>query len=409
MIKGEMKGPLSGVRVLAVEHAQAGPYGSMLLGDLGAEVIKIESPEGDMSRTFAGPQHKGETYYFMAFNRSKKSLVLDLGTETGKEVFCDLVKISDVVWDNFRAGVMERLGLDYESLKKIKPSIICCSITGYGSSGPYRERPSFDIVAQALSGIMSITGEPDGAPLKTGIAVADLSGGFFGALGVAAALAKRAVTGEGQKVEISLLNTCISLLAYHLSYYFCSGDVPKRLGSGHLSVIPFGAYETKEGHIALGICWPRVARTIGAEWMIDDPRFSTQEERWKHRQEFEEIFREHFSKATAEDWEELFKVDDIPGGPVNTLDKAAIDPQVLHNKMVLNLKHPLGGEIKLAGNPVKMPGCIDEEYSPPPTLGQHSAEILSQLLGYSEEKIRKLREEQEKHIEELKAHVHKQL
>ncbi|OIP26018.1 MAG: hypothetical protein CO103_08500 [Chloroflexi bacterium CG_4_9_14_3_um_filter_45_9] len=402
-----MDGPLKGIKILALENFIAGPFGSMILADLGAEVIKIEPPEGDASRTFAGPKYKGETYYFMALNRSKKSLTLDLGTPLGKEAFYDLVKISDIVWDNYRPGVMERLGADFETLKKINPRIICSSIAGYGSSGPYRDWPSYDIIGLGLSGILSVTGEPGGPPIKPGPAIGDLTAAIFAALGVCAALAARERTGEGQKVEVSLLDACIALMAYHLSYYFCSGDIPRAEGSKHLSIVPFGAYPTKDSYITLGVCWPRVCRTLNAEWMIDDPRFSTQDARWKHRQECDEIISNILRQATTEQWMELMRLDDVAAGPVNTTDKVATDLQVLHNKMILEVEHPLGGKIKLAGNPIKMP-TIKEEYLPPPTLGQHNNEILARLLGYSEGKIKKLKEQEEKNAQSRLAHIRKE-
>ena len=402
-----MDGPLKGIRVLALENFIAGPFGSMILGDLGAEVIKIEPPEGDGSRTFAGPRYKGESYYFMSMNRSKKSLTLDIGTPLGKGAFYDLVKISDVVWDNYRPGVMERLGADFETLKKINTRIVCCSVTGYGSSGPYRDWPSYDIIAMGLAGILSVTGEPGRPPVKPGPPIGDLSGSIFAALGVCAALAARERTGEGQKVEVSLLDACVALMTYHLSYYLRSGDVPKAEGSKHLSIVPFGAYPIKDGYITLGVCWPRVCRTLNAEWMIDDPRFSTQDARWKHRQECDEILNKLLSQATTEQWMELMRLDDVATGPVNTTDKVAVDPQVLHNRMVVELEHSLGGKIKLAGNPIKTP-TIKEDYLPPPTLGQHTNQILSELLGYSEEKLRKLKYEEERNTEKRLSHIHKE-
>lgn len=403
-----MNGPLAGIRVLALSHAQAGPFGSMLLADMGAEVIKVEPPPtGDMGRSFGGPSHCGESYYFLAFNRGKKSLVLDLGTEAGLKAFYDLVKISDVVWDNYRPGVMERLKLDYGTLKTLNPRVICCSLSGFGQSGPYSSRPSYDIIAQGMSGIMSVTGEQDGPPLRTGPAIADFTTGMLGAFGVSAAIAGRARTGQGQKVEVSLLDACVSLLSYHFSYYFCSGEVPSRLGSGHLSLIPYGSYQTSDGYVTVGISWPRVARTVGLEWMADDPRFSTREARWQNREEFERLFSERLRQASTSQWLEMMRRDDIPAGPVNRLDQVAADPQVQHNRMVLDVEHPLGGRMKMAGNPVKMPGCIEEEYSAPPTLGQHNNEILRGLLGYSPEAIAEMKRQEEQHAAELEARLHK--
>lgn len=400
-----MSGPLAGYRILDLSRAIAGPYGAMVLGDLGAEVIKIEPPGGEISRIFPGPNHQGESFYYMAFNRNKKAVTLDLGTDTGREAFYDLVKISDVVWDNFRPGVMERLGADYETIKKINPKIISCSISGYGATGPYVDRPSVDIVVQGIAGTISTTGEPGGRPLKPGFPAADILGGLFGALSVAAALANRERTGEGKKIDVELLGSMMSAMAYEFSYYLCSGIVPGPMGSGHLALLPYGVYKCKDGYVAIGPSWPRLAKVIGADWMIDDPRFVKGEERLKHRKEFNEAIEEHLAKANAEDWLELFYVEDIIAGPINTIDKTVADPQVKARNMILHLPHPLGGEVRLVGNPIKMPGIEEEQYTAPPTLGQHNDEILKGLLKYSEEKIARLREEEKQHALELLARL----
>ncbi|MBI2846778.1 MAG: CoA transferase [Chloroflexi bacterium] len=402
-----MRGPLSGARILDLSRAIAGPYGAMILGDLGADVIKIEPPTGDVSRAVGEDiGHKGESYYYMAYNRSKKSLVLDLKTPLGKGAFYDLVRISDVVWDNFKPGVMEHLGADYETLRKMNPQIISCSITGFGSSGPYRDNPSFDVVAQAMSGVMSITGEPGGEPVRCGPPIGDLAASMFAAHGVTAALYAREKTGRGQKVDVSLLDSQLSLMTYHLSYYFCSGTVPGPLGSGHLSIFPYGAYKTKKGYIVIGPCWPRIARVLGVEEIIEDPRFKELTERLRHREELDAILQEAFLKEEAQDWLEILRAEEIPAGLINTVDKAVQDPQVLHRNMILNLKHPLGGEVRLAGNPIKT-SDNPEEYLPPPTLGQNNGEILGELLGYSKAKIAQLRKEEEEHAEELNSSIFK--
>jgi len=401
--------PLSGIRVIDLSRAIAGPYGTLVLGDLGAEIIKIEPPEGDLSRFSTGPNHKGESYYYMAFNRNKKQMVLDLGTRSGKQAFEDLVRKSDVVWDNFRAGVDQRLGIDYETLKKINQKIICCSITGYGSSGPDFEKPSYDVVVLAKAGMLSITGEPDRPPVKPGTAIGDLAAGLFGVIGVLSALNRRNKTGEGSKVEVSMLDAVISLMGYPLSYYLCSGIVPKPLGSHHLGILPFGVYKARNGYIAIGTSWPRIARAVDAEWMIEDPRFKTLEERLKHREEFIAALEERLSHADVEDWMNIFEAEDIGASPVNTIDKVVQDPQVLHQKMILSMEHSLGGEIRLAGNPVKIEGISEEAYIPPPTFDQHTREILLNILGYSEKQISRLKQEEEEHAKERVVHVAKSL
>lgn len=247
-----MAGHLDGYRVLDLSRAIAGPYGAMILGDLGTEVIKIESPGGDLSRFFPSPSHHGESFYYMAFNRNKKSLTLDLVTTAGRETLYDLVKVSDVVWDNFRPGVMERLGADYETIKKLNPKIISCSISGYGATGPYVGRPSVDAVVQGIVGTLSTTGEPGGRPIKPGFPAADILGGLFGAIAVLSVLAHRERTGEGRGIDVELLGSMMSAMAYEFSYYLCSGIVPGPMGSGHQALLPYGVHKCKEGYVAIG-------------------------------------------------------------------------------------------------------------------------------------------------------------
>jgi len=388
--------PLVGIRVLDLTQVQAGAYGSMILGDLGAEVIKIEPPHGDFTREFPFYGHKGESYYYLAFNRNKRGMVIDLETDKGQEIFYQLVKVADVVLDNSGPGVIERLGVDYNMLSKINPRIISCSITGFGSTGPYRERRSFDLIAQAMSGAMSVTGESGHPPVRSGISIADMAGGMYAALGILSAYIDRQQSGRGQKVDISLLDGMIALLSYFASYHFLSGEVPGPQGSGHLSAIPYGAFRTKDGYIAIAEGWPRIARVLGIDEYADDPRFSTREERLKHREEFYEILEEALLKEETDVWVELLNVEGIAAAPVNTLDKALSDPQVLHRDMVIDIEHALGGVVRLAGNPIKMSAAshqAKEAYRSPPTLGQHTEEILTELLGYSKDQIEELRME----------------
>lgn len=404
-----MKGALlSGIRVIDVSQAIAGPYGSMILGDLGAEIIKIEAPEGDISRFSSGPTYEGENFFYMAFNRNKKNIVLDLDTKSGKKAFYDLVKISDVVWDNFRPGVVSRLGIDYEILKQINPKIICSSISGYGQSGPESQRPSYDIVTLAETGLLSIAGEPGRRPARPGAPIADLAAGLFSVIGVLAALLQRQLTGKAQRIDIAMLDACISLLAYQFSYYFCSGNVPKQEGySGHINSAPYGVYKTKKGYIALGPCWPRITRVIDADWLADDPRFETRALRVKNRNKLNAIIEKKLGKAEAADWLEIFKIEDIPAAKVKTLDEVAKDPQVVHRNMILNMKHQLDGEIRLVGNPVKAECINDDEFKPPPVLDQDREEVLSKLLKYPQEKIDKLRQEQEENTAKRLKHIKK--
>jgi crotonobetainyl-CoA:carnitine CoA-transferase CaiB-like acyl-CoA transferase len=380
----------------------------MILGDLGAEIIKIEPPEGESSRAVTGPFFKGETFFNLAFNRNKKSVTLDISTEAGKEAFLDLAKVSDIVVSNYRAEALDRAGISYDQLRKVNPRIIYCSIRGYGSSGPYGGRPAYDIVMLAESGALSVAGNPEERPARPGIPLADMAGSVFAAIGILAALRKREQTGKGSKIEVSLLGAIMSLLAYHFSYYWVSGIVPKPLDrSGHLMSVPYGIYKTKEGYLVLGACWPRITRVIGAEWLVEDPRFKDVHARVEHRVELNDIIEEHLAQAPAKDWVELCKEEDVPAGVVRTLDEVAVAPEVVAEKLILTMEHPLGGKIQLVGNPLKSGDISESAYTPPPTLGQHTHEILTGLLGYSEEKIRRLKKEEKRHASERASHISK--
>ncbi len=403
-----MEGPLSGVRVLALENYLAGPVASMTMGDLGADVIKIEPPQGDLSRMTFGPNHKGESSHFLSWNRNKKSLVLDLRTSTGREAFYDLVKVSDVVINNFRPGVMERLGADYSKLREINPRIISVNLTGMGPTGPYRDRPSVESTAAGLSGILSVTGEPEGRPVRPGPAMSDLANAQYAVIATLSALYQREKTGIGQNIDVSLLGASVAYMGYHISYYSCSGVVPGPLGSGYPFTAPYGAYKTADGYVVLGPCWPRIARAIGAEWLIDDPRFATAEVRLEHRKELDEEIEKCLAQATSAEWLDIFNLEDIVAGPFKKVDEVIDDPQVNAINMILTLDHPLGGQIKLGGNPI-MTGSIHGEHLPPPTLGQHTDEILRDLLHYPPEKISTLKTEQETSAEETRRHVRKEI
>jgi len=402
-----MEGPLSGIRVLAIENYLAGPVASMTMGDLGAEVIKIEPEEGDKSRLTVGPNHKGESNHYLSWNRNKKSVVLDVRTPSGKEALYDLVKVSDVVINNFRPGAMERIGADHETLKKINPRIISVNLSGMGPSGPYRDLPVVDSIAAGLSGLLSVTGEPDGRPVRPGPAVCDITCALYGVIATISALYQRDRTGVGQNIDVPLLAAGVALMGYHISYYTCSGEVPKPLGSGYPFTATFGAYRTKDSWIVLGPCWPRIAYAIGAEWLIDDPRFAQTEDRLKNRLELDKEIEKYFLQATTEEWLTILRMKDIISGPLQTVDQTTEDPQVNHLSMILNIEHSLGGTVRLAGNPVMMPS-LKGGHLPPPTLGQHTNEVLTDILGYSEDRIKKIREEQESHAQETRKHVRKE-
>ncbi|MDY6855730.1 MAG: CaiB/BaiF CoA-transferase family protein [Thermodesulfobacteriota bacterium] len=403
-----MKGPLTGIRIVDMSQAHAGPFGTQMLGDMGADVIKIEAPErGDLTR-MVPPKIETEGYYILALNRNKKSIELDFGTPSGKEVLYDLVKVSDVVFDNFKAGAMEKLGADYETLKKINPQIICCSITGYGPTGPYRDRMSVDDIAQGLAGAMSLCGEPGGPPMRPGIPIADISAGIFAAMGVIIALYDRKNTGEGRKIDINLLDSTMFLMSNHFQNYFISGIPPGPQGSKH-PFLPLGAYQTKNGHIMTGVTWPQTPKLVNREWLLDDPRFDTFEKRFANRKELDEIIEDALREKDSEYWLEVLQGDDVTATPVNTLDKVVADPQVVHNKTVLHMDHPLCGAIRAIANPIHFNCGVEGEPSPPATLGQHTDQVLREVLGYSEEKVKRVHEEIKAHAEELEKHTRKKL
>lgn len=396
-----MAKPLEGVRVLDFSQFLAGPFGTRVLGDLGAEVIKIEQPGvGDPSRTFPPHFLGGESAYFLGMNRSKQGMTLNLRHPEARRLFYELVRLSDVVFDNFRPSVLPRLGLDYESLKKVNPTIISCSLSGYGQDGPYRERPGFDGLVQALGGAMSVTGEAGRPPVFMGFPIGDAVGGWVAIMGILAALYARLATGQAQRVDVSLLDVQIALQAHLGQFYLVSGDVPQPIGSGHPGNVPIGAYKTKEGkylqlHCPTNDFFQKLAGLLaaqvpGLEALPQDPRFSTPAGRLAHRKELEEVLRKAFLTRPRDEWMRLIVEADVPGAPVNDIGEALADPQVLFRNMVVEMDHPKAGRYKTAGNPIKMDS--DGPFGPPPTLGQHTDDILQALLGLSAKDIDTFRE-----------------
>ena len=386
---------LSGVRVVDLAHMLAGGYGSMLLGDLGAEMIKIEPLEiGDRTRLLGPPFVEGESGYFLGINRNKKSVALDLRTEDGRQILYDLVRVSDVVFDNFRPGVMEEMGCGYEALKEINPRIIYCALSGFGETGPYRDRPAFDLAVQALSGAMSITGEPGRPPVRMGVPMGDLGGSLFCALAISAALYAREKTGLGRKIEIALMDCLVSLLTYVGQYYLLDGKVPGPMASAHVSVVPYQAFPTKDMYIVVAVFvekfWQALCQVLGLEELVDDPRFADNDKRRDHREELIPILEDIFRTRPGEEWLQLLTEAGIPSGPINTLDRIFADPQVAARNMVVEIDHPKVGGFRSIGNPVKTPPMPEGPFEPPPMHGQHTQKVLRELLGYSSERVREL-------------------
>ena len=389
---------LSGVRIVDLTQMLAGPYGSMLLADLGAEVIKIEDPRGgDPTRRIGPPFVQGESGYFMSVNRNKRSVALDLRGEEGRRVLYDLVKVSDVVFNNFRPGTMERLGCSHETLREINPRIIYCSLTGFGETGPYRDRPAFDLAIQAVSGAMSITGEPGRPPVRMGVPMGDLGGSLFCAFAISAALYARDKTGQGQYLDVGLMDCMVSLLTYVGQYHLIDGRVPGPIGSAHQSVVPYQAFATEDIYIVVAVFvekfWHAFCEVLGIDELAEDPRFVDNDQRRDHREELTPILERIFLTRSGNEWVKLLSEAGVPCSPINTLDRVFSETQVAARDMLAETDHPRAGRIRSIGNPVKTSPSMEQSSAPAPLLGQHTGEVLRDILKYAPQHVLRLREE----------------
>lgn len=388
---------MEGVRILDLSQMLSGPYTTLLMADLGAEVIKLEMPgSGDRIRQMGPHFVDGESAYFIACNRNKKSLTLDLKKEEGRKIFYELVKKVDVVFDNFRPGKMAKLGADHESLKKVNPKIITCSISAYGRNGPMKDQPAFDLSLQAISGAMSICGEPGRSPVRMGIPMGDLGGAMLAAFAISSALYRRERTGEGEDIDIGLMDAMVSLLTYVAEYHFVGGVVPGLIGSGHQSVVPYRAYKTKDIYIVIAIFtdkfWTILCEVLGRPELAKDPRFADNNLRSKNRDELNPVLEEMFLTKTGDEWIDLLMKGGVPVAPINDLDRLFKEEQVLVRDMVVEAPHPTQGTIRMLGNPVKVVGR-EERFVMSPKLGEHNEEILSGWLGYDKDRLDRLRED----------------
>jgi CoA:oxalate CoA-transferase len=389
------RGPLAHLRVLDLTQFLSGPYATQILGDLGADVIKVESPEGDMTRVLPPHFVGSQSAYYLSINRNKRSLAIDMKSEAGRALVRDLALASDIVVENFRPGVLERLGLGYADLSAAKPSIIWCSISGFGQDGPYRDRPAYDMIVQAMSGGMSLTGEPEGNAVRSGIPVGDLAAGMYGAIGILAAHAEAVRSGQGKLVDVAMLDCQVAMLSYQAAYCLASGSPPGRQGRGHDSIPTYRAYTCGDGvDVAITAnterMWRSLCAVVGRPELADDERFTVNERRYANRQALWAILEEAFRQKCAAEWVDALLAAEIPAAVVNTLDRSLADPQVLHRNMVLDLHGPAGEQLRVAGNPVKFAGEGEPPHRYPPELGTDNHAVLRDVLLLSDDRIAEL-------------------
>lgn len=377
-------GALGGIRVLDLSRVLSGPFATMTLADLGADVIKIEEPEaGDDTRAWGPPFQGDQSAYFLSVNRNKRSVALDLKSEEGRAAVRVLADRADVIVENFRPGTAARLGLGYDEISRTDPRVVYVSTSGYGQTGPDSPRPGYDAIAQGRSGVMSVTGQPDGYPVRVGVSSADLTAGMWALVGILAALYRREQTGAGQWIDISLLDSQVSWLTYVASGYFASGEVPRRYGSAHPTIAPYQGFATADGDLMLAVgnesLWARFVAAAGLEQLENDPRFALNSDRVRNRDELIAIITERLVTRTTAEWIALFDAAGVPAGPISTVDEVMVDPQVLARGMVLEVEHPTAGAVKMIGCPLQMSESPTSLRLPPPLLGEHTAEVLAEI------------------------------
>ena len=404
-----MAGPLSHIRVLDLSRVLAGPWCGQNLADLGAEVIKIERPgSGDDSRAFGPPWLKDasgkdtrESAYFASANRGKKSVTLNLSRPRGQEIARELARGCDVLVENYKVGDLARYGLGYDDLRKLNPRLIYASVTGFGQTGPYRERPGYDFMIQGMGGVMSITGErddlPGGGPQRVGIPIADIMTGMYATIAICAALAHREKSGAGQHLDLALLDTQVGILSNQGMNYLATGTPPGRIGNAHPNIVPYQPFRTKDGDVILACgndnLFGKFCEVAGCQHLAKDPRFATNAKRVENREEITRLLAEVFSKRTTRDWCDALEQAGVPNGPINNLKQVFDEPQVAARGMKIELEHAVAGRVPLIASPMKFSGTPLEFRSPPPVLGQHTDEVLRGVLGLTDAEVAKLRAE----------------
>ena len=404
-----MPGPLSHIRVLDLSRVLAGPWAGQNLADLGAEVIKVERPKfGDDSRTYGPPWVKDregrdtkDSAYFTSANRGKKSITLNISKPEGQKLVRELARVCDVLIENYKFGDLARYGLAYNDLKQINPRLIYCSVTGFGQTGPYREHPGYDFMIQGMGGMMSVTGEPDGAPgggpQRAGVPVADIITGMYASIAICAAVAHRAETGVGQQLDLALLDSQIALLAYQNTNYFATGKPPKRIGNLHPNIVPYQPFKTADGDVILACgndnLFKKFCEAAGCTALAEDPRFLGNGKRVENRTELTRLLQALFAKRNTREWVELLEVAGVPNGPINDVAQVYEEPQVKARGIRVELDHPVAGKLPTVASPMRFSATPLEYKLAPPVLGQHTEEILRGLLRLDDAAIAKLRAE----------------
>ena len=391
-----MQLPLEGIKVLDLSHALAGPYCSTMLADYGAQVIKIEPPgAGDISRSWGSPLPGGDTDYFASLNRNKQGMVLDLKNVHGKETFLRMVEHCDIVLENYRVGALARLGVDYETARKRNPGIIYCSISGFGQDGPYRDRPALDLILQAESGMISVTGEAGGHGARAGVSIADLTAGMNAAFGIMLALRAKEKSGIGQAIDVSMMEGQLALLGTMISNYCGTGDIPRPMGTAYKALLPYQTFQTKTRDLALAVgsdkLWKVFCPAIGCPELTDDARFRSNVDRAQNRESLVEKLQQVFLSRSYEEWEAILSKNGIPMGAINNLEQVVNHPQVKARGSIVEIDHPRAGKIRVVGVPVRLSATPGSVRTPSPALGEHTDEVLAELLGLNEAEIKALR------------------